>query len=79
MQDGKHAVNTAHQIVEGAMADEVVTDRLLLHHYVTKSVEQYISKIARGSAMGNRKSIEFFDFVQSEATENCTTALHLGR
>lgn len=65
--------------MEGAKAESVVTDRLVLHHYVTKSLEQYLSKIARGSAMGNRKSIEFYDLVQSQATEKCMAALHLGR
>jgi hypothetical protein len=59
------------------MAARVVTDRLVLNHYVTKSLAQYKAKMGRGSAMGNRKSIEFFDMVQEQATENCTASQKL--
>jgi hypothetical protein len=79
VQDGKQAVNTAREVVEGARAEYVRPERLLLHHYVTKSLGQYAGKMARGSAMGNRKSMEFFDLVQREAVARCTHALHLGR
>lgn len=81
MQEGHYAVNSAFEEVDGATSDRVVSDRLVLNHYVTKSLEQYKAKMGRGSAMGNKKSIEFFDMVQEESTENCTAtaALLAGR
>lgn len=77
MQGGKHAVSTAREVVDGAKSLVVRSERVILHHYVTKSLAQYAEKMGRGSAMGNRKSMEFFDLVQQEATQNCTSALHL--
>ena len=41
-----------------------------LAHYAIKSKEDYGAKIERGSAMGNRKSWEFFDSVDSRARED---------
>ena len=79
LQGGKQAVNSAREVVEGPMAEYVRPERVLLHHYVTKSLVQYAEKMGRGSAMGNRKSMEFYDLVQQEATQNCTYAQHLGR
>ena len=79
MQKGKHAVNSAAEGVFGPKADRAVTDRVVLNHYVTKSLEQYQQKMDRGSGRGNRKSIEFYDLTQQMATESCTYAVHLGR
>ena len=78
-QAGKHAVGTAGFRVTGAKSQRVASERLVLNHYVTKSLQQFRDKMARGSAMGNRKTMEFFNVVQSEATQNCTYALHLGQ
>ena len=52
--------------------------QIALYHYATKSLAEYQSKIERGSAMGNKKTIHFFDFIDKEATANCTDALALG-
>lgn len=78
LQEGKHAVNSAGEEVSGARSSRVVTDRIALNHYVTKSLEQYQQKMQRGSGMGNRKSMEFFQLTQLMATERCTYAVHLG-
>jgi hypothetical protein len=78
VQDGMHAVNTALEEVKGPRSRHVVTDRLVLNHYVTKSLEQFQAKMARGSGMGDRKSMAFFRMVQSHALQNCSHALHLG-
>ncbi len=78
MQEGKHAVNSAGEEVFGARASGVVTDSIVLNHYVTKSLNQYQQKMQRGSGMGNKKSMEFFQLTQLMATENCTYAAHLG-
>ena len=53
-QDGKFAVNSACEAVEGALAARAVHDRVALNHYVTKSRAEYAGKMARGSAMGNQ-------------------------
>ena len=71
-------MNSAAERVSGPRADRIVTDRVVLNHYVTKSAEQYQQKMDRGSGMGNRKSIEFYDLTQQMATESCTYAVHLG-
>ena len=78
MQEGKHAVTSAGEEVSGARSSRVTTDRIVLNHYVTKSLEQYQQKMERGSGMGNRKSMEFFQLTQLMATERCTYAVHLG-
>ena len=65
--------------VLGARAERVAADRIVLYHYVTKSRADYTAKMGRGSAMGNHKSIEFFDRIQERATANCSALLHLGR
>ena len=70
-------MNSAAERVSGPRADRIVTDRVVLNHYVTKSAEQYQQKMDRGSGMGNRKSIEFYDLTQQMATESCTYAVHL--
>jgi hypothetical protein len=73
-----YAANSAGEGVPGARAARVVTERIVLNHYVTKSLEQYQQKMSRGSGMGNRKSMEFFNLTQLMATEKCTYAVHLG-
>ncbi|KAK9834848.1 hypothetical protein WJX81_003498 [Elliptochloris bilobata] len=67
-KDGKFAVNSACEAVGGAMAERAVHDRVALNHYVTKSRTEYADKMVRGSAMGNQKTIEFFDLIEGEAT-----------
>ncbi len=53
-QDGRFAVNSACEAVEGALAARPTYDRVMLNHYVTKSRAEYADKMARGSAMGNQ-------------------------
>ncbi len=53
-QDGRFAVNSACEVVEGALASRPTYDRIMLNHYVTKSRAEYADKMARGSAMGNQ-------------------------
>ena len=77
-QEGKHAVNSAGEMVSGPRASRVVTDSIVLNHYVTKSLEQYHQKMERGSGMRNKKGMEYFQLVQLMATENCTYAVHPG-
>ena len=78
MQEGKYAVNSAGEKVPGPIASRVVTDRIVINHYVTKSLEEYQRKMARGSGMRNRKDMTFFQLVQLMTTNQCTYAVHLG-
>lgn len=78
VQEGRRAVNTALEEVRGPRSKRVVTDRLVLNHYVTKSLEQFQAKMGRGSGMGDSKSMAFFRMVEKASTHNCTYALHLG-
>jgi hypothetical protein len=47
-------VNSACEAVPGALSDYPVHDRVMLNHYVTKSLAEYGDKMMRGSAMGNQ-------------------------
>ena len=53
--------------------------QIALHHYATKSLSEFQAKMARGSAMRNVKTSHFFDFVQQQATANCTGAPYQSR
>ncbi|CAL5224099.1 g6728 [Coccomyxa viridis] len=76
--EGKYAVNSAGEKVLGPVASRVITDRIVINHYVTKSLEDFQRKMARGSGMRNRKDMTFFQRVQLMATQQCTYAVHLG-
>ena len=76
--DGKQAVSEKFVPVNGARSDSNEISRIALYHYVTKSRDQYVHKIGRGSAMKNFKTIDFFDAVEKEATSNCTDAMLWG-
>jgi len=47
-------VNSACEAVPGALSEHPVHDRVMLNHYVTKSLAEYGDKMTRGSAMGNQ-------------------------
>ena len=71
MQAGRSAVNTDSLPVWGPKSNHTVYSRLVLNHYVTKSLEEFHAKTRRGSAMNNRKTIEFFKLIDEQATEVC--------
>lgn len=52
--------------------------KIALYHYLTKSEQEYMQKMMRGSAAGNYKSPEFFHTINKFATATCTTAIPLG-
>ena len=78
LQEGKYAVNSAGEKVPRPVASRVVTDRIVINHYVTKSLEDFQRKMAQGSGMRNRKDMTFFQRVQLMASQQCTYAVHLG-
>ena len=65
------AVNELGLPVLGARGVHPTTDRIALHHYALKSLQEYEAKMARGSAMKNHKTMEFFNDIDSLATEDC--------
>ena len=65
------AVTTALEPVDGAKSANVTIDKVALHHYATKSFEEYEAKIRRGSAMKNHKTTHFFQDIDSLATDSC--------
>ncbi|KAK9824237.1 hypothetical protein WJX72_008861 [[Myrmecia] bisecta] len=77
--DGKIAVNEAFEPVHGPITAGVSVRQIAIYHYITKSLAEYEAKMARGSAMGNHKTIEFFRGIDGEATLNCTDAIPLGQ
>lgn len=52
--------------------------KIALYHYLTKSEQEYMQKMKRGSAAGNYKSPEFFHTINKFATATCTTAIPMG-
>jgi hypothetical protein len=52
--------------------------KIALYHYLTKSEQEYMQKMKRGSAAGNYKSPEFFHTINQYATAECTAAIPLG-
>lgn len=61
---GRHAVGPAGALVDGARSNASAPPdwgRLVLHHYVTKSWQDYEAKMARGSAMSNHKNLPFWE------------------
>ena len=64
------AVRTDTSPIEGATASDFpVHDRLVIHHYATKSVEDFELKILKGSGMRRQRGWEYFYFVDGWSTE----------
>lgn len=43
---------------------------MYLHHYVTKSKEEFLVKVRRGDPNGNRKQEHFCDEMNSQAAQD---------
>lgn len=71
-------VNELGRPVKGARTDTPSHSRIGLYHYVAKSEAEYEEKMARGSAAGNHKSMDFFWAIDELATETCIKAVQLG-
>jgi hypothetical protein len=53
------------------------TSRIALHHYVTKSKEEYAQKVARKSPDGRGKDWGYWAAVESSSKVECTDAVGL--
>jgi len=71
-QEGYHAIDPEKRPVTGGRHPEgAKAPRWRLYHFVTKSREEYRAKMRRGSAMGNRKDMGYFDTLVDVATMPC--------
>lgn len=66
------------ETVAGPKSSRQATARVALHHYAIKSREEFGAKMARGSGMGNQKTMAFFHYVDNYTTANCDQAIDLG-
>ena len=53
--------------------------KLALYHYVTKSRQEFVDKVKRGSGMGNRKDVAFFERIEAASGEGCMEAVEACR
>ena len=72
-KDGYFAVDNNGRQVQGGVHSLGVESppRFALYHFVTKSKSEYEEKMKRGSAMGNRKTISYFNEIESAANVTC--------
>ncbi|KAL6777479.1 hypothetical protein ACKKBF_B21660 [Auxenochlorella protothecoides x Auxenochlorella symbiontica] len=71
---GYYAVTTDRRRVLGPKSAAPVYDRLVLRHYVSKSLWDYSQKILRGSGMSRVKTMPYFHHVQIRAWQDCRRA-----
>lgn len=72
------AVNSKHEPVPGPKSPAAVLDRLVLYHYAVKSFDDFKQKMARGSGMGNTKTLAFLKYVDNFTDAYCPDALDVG-
>ena len=69
-------VPTKEGFTDGFKTETVDRDVFIIHHYATKSREEFERHMTRGSAHGhNIKTIHFLEWADKESTETCTDAL----
>ena len=75
---GHHAIDTNRHRVDGPwnpglgnVPSDSLYDTMYINHYVLQSMEDYKSKMQRGSGDGNRKSIEFFNRTDESMDRDC--------
>lgn len=72
------AVNTRRETIPGPKSKSVAPERLLNFHYAVKSKEDFSYKMARGSGMGNLKTMAYLEYVDNYTTAECWDAIDLG-
>lgn len=76
---GRRAVNERFAFVDGPVHAYHTSQKIVLHHYVSKSMAENQEKMSRGSAMLNRKHGSFFNAINAEATRECWDGVHAAR
>ncbi|KAL4433679.1 hypothetical protein ABPG75_000120 [Micractinium tetrahymenae] len=71
-------VNSRHELVLGPKSPEPALERVALYHYAVKSLDDFKQKMARGSGMGNLKTIAFLEYTDNFTDAYCPDALDWG-
>ena len=61
--------------VDGAFRRPPILDKIVLHHYFTRSWMDFLRKMAKGSGDGGRKGWGAFVEMEESATDDCAPAL----
>lgn len=69
--EGYFAVNDQHERVWGKKSREATYSRLALHHYITKSVDEFRQKVQKGSGNFKHRAKSFISMIDEKATEKC--------
>ena len=69
------AVGENRERIDGAFSERISTEKVVLHHYVLKSWEDFRIKMVRAAAKERPKDPEFFILANAAATETCTQAV----
>lgn len=72
LQEGAHWVGEdGEQVNHSAFRQPITRNRLSLHHYAVKSLQEYEAKINRSNAMGDPKGWDFWNHVKDMPHVNC--------
>lgn len=77
MRDGSITVNSRGVQVPRDLSRDVVKDEIFLHHYSTRSAEEFAAKVQRGGGIHKtgRYNPSHLAFVDSRCTLTCLDAL----
>lgn len=64
LKEGAVTVGEHGDVRHDSYRTPITRDRIALHHYGVKSKEQYVEKVHRGNAMGQPKSMEWWDHIR---------------
>ena len=68
-------MSTELQRVDSYLSEQVVSHRLQVYHYATKSLADFQEKMRRGGGLGvHFRDMRYWSRVQSMSTEKCTAA-----
>lgn len=71
-KDDRYAVTTEFERVDGPFSPTPLFNTSWVAHFVTRSYEDLVEKIGRGSASGLDKNMTFFHEVEDYSTHNCS-------
>ena len=71
---GTRTTNVCGEAIPRYTAEAPCLDRIVLRHYVTKSLWDFAQKMERGSGMSRRKDWKYFHRVQKMAWQDCRMA-----
>ncbi|PNH08026.1 hypothetical protein TSOC_005448 [Tetrabaena socialis] len=76
--NGGKAVNEMGATTQGAQSAPVSWGEIVLHHYVTRSLEEFLEKIDRGpGGSRTKRNLDWFRSYDGNATEVCTEGISL--